>query len=165
MTSVVGDQTIIAIDPNSRGVAFVVFEGGTLLDWGTGGEGGKEEALLDRLFARYNPDVLVIEDLHAPRCARRPRMHLLVQTIVQRAETRGTAIVAVGRHEVRRAWSVRGRRNKYAVASEIAAMFPEVEPLVPRPRKVYRSEAVRMDIFDAMSLALHAFPALRNAPG
>jgi len=38
-------------------------------------------------------------------------------------------------------------------------MFPEIEPLVPRIRKIYRSEQTRTDIFDAFSLILHVFPA------
>jgi hypothetical protein len=38
-------------------------------------------------------------------------------------------------------------------------MFPEIEPLIPRRRKVYRSEQARADIFDAVSLVLYVFPA------
>ena len=49
------------------------------------------------------------------------------------------------------------------MAAAIAALFPELEPIVPRKRKVYRSEEARAEIFDAISLALRAFPPVSVA--
>lgn len=39
----------------------------------------------------------------------------------------------------------------------IAERFPELQPRLPRVRKIYMSEDERMDIFDAVSLALACF--------
>ena len=77
-------------------------------------------------------------------------------------QDRGIAVICVGRYDVRRAWAERGARAKHAVAAEIARLFPEIDHLVPRFRKPYESQEVRADIFDAISLVLHAIPSLRD---
>ena len=63
----------------------------------------------------------------------------------------------MARYEVRQAWLRRGIRTKQRVAEAISAVFPELEPLVPRPRKVFGNEEAQTQIFDAASLVLHAF--------
>ena len=73
-------------------------------------------------------------------------------------------VLTVSRFAVRYAWACRGTTRKHAVAAEIGAMFPEIEPLVPRMRKVYNAEQARADIFDAISLVLHAFPTQAPIP-
>jgi hypothetical protein len=55
-----------------------------------------------------------------------------------------------------RAWRERGVTNKHGVAKAIAGMFSEIEPLVPREKKPFQSLETRADIFDALSLAVHA---------
>ncbi|HEV7766391.1 MAG TPA: hypothetical protein VGQ76_15410 [Thermoanaerobaculia bacterium] len=157
MTKLADDRSIIAIDPNPRGLAFVFFENGMLLDWGTRRGDGDECALLQRLLERYKADVLVLEDPEVPRAERRPRVRQLLGLLAQTARHQGVRVVAVSRFAVRREWAERGLTRKHAVAESIGAMFPEIEPLVPRKRKVFRSEEARTEIFDAASLVLHAF--------
>jgi hypothetical protein len=159
MTRIADQRSIVGVDPGSRGLAFVFFERGTLLDWGTRRRDGDELALLDQLLDRCNAEVLVLEDPDAPRCERRPRVKRLLKLMARHASERGVVVHFVGRYEVRRAWTARGMDTKHAVAASIAAVFPEIEPLVPRQRKVYRSEEARADIFDAVSLVLHASSA------
>jgi hypothetical protein len=149
-------RSIIAIDPNSRGLAFTWFEGGVLLDWGTRRAAGDEVVLLGQLIDRYKVDVVVLEDAEAQRSERRPRIRRLLRLLADHARERGVAVLAVRRYEVRREWRERGLTNKHSVSKAIAAMFPEIEPLVPREKKPYRSFETRGDIFDALSLVLLA---------
>jgi len=158
MTQIADQRSIVSVDPGSRGLAFVFFEHGTLLDWGTRRRDGDELALLDQLLDRCNAEVLVLEDPDAARSERRPRIRRLLRLMARHAAERGITVQAVRRYEVRQAWAARGKTRKHAVAAEIGAMFPEIEPLVPRIRKVYNGEQARTDIFDAVSLALHVFP-------
>jgi len=162
MTQIVDQSSIVGVDPGSRGLAFVFFERGTLLDWGTRRRDGDELALLDQLLDRCNAEVLVLEDPDAAGSERRPRVRRLLRLMARHAAERGVTVQTVCRYEVRQAWAARGRTRKHAVAAEIGAMFPEIEPLVPRIRKVYNAEQARADIFDAVSLVLHAF--LAQAP-
>ena len=63
MTQIADQRSIVGVDPGSRGLAFVFFERGTLLDWGTRRRDGDELALLDRLLDRCNAEVLVLKIL------------------------------------------------------------------------------------------------------
>lgn len=157
MTRIIDDCSIVAVDPTSRGLAFVVFENGELLDWGTRRKDGQELAVLDRLLDRYKAEVLVLEDPDAPRSERRPRIRRLLRSLQQHGLRKGIVVLAVCRYAVREEWRSRGLRTKQEVAGAIAEIFPELAPLVPRRRKVYNSEEARGRIFDAASLVLSVF--------
>lgn len=156
MKALSDERCILGVDPNSRGLAFVSFENGQLLDWGTRRRDGDELAVLDELLDRSAADVLVLEDWDAPRCERRARMRRLLRTLADRARARGVSVVPVSRYEVRLAWKNLGVTTKHGVALQIAGRFSELEPVLPRPRKRYQPEQARMDIFDAASLVTHA---------
>jgi hypothetical protein len=158
MTQIADERSIVSVDPGSRGLAFVFFERGMLLDWGTRRRDGDELALLDELLDRCNAEVLVLEDPDAARSERRPRVRRLLRLMARHAAERGLTVHLVSRYDVRQAWAARGKTRKHVVAAAIAAMFPEIEPLVPRIRKAYNAEQARADIFDAVSLVLHVFP-------
>src|SRR6185436_9088127 len=163
MTRIVDDRSILSIDPTSRGLAFAFFEGGELQDWGTRTGNGITTVLLDRLCDKLKVDVLVLENPDAARSQRRPRMRQLLRYLRQHANSRGLAVVSESRFDVRHEWASRGMATKHGVAVAIAALFPELEPIVPRKRKIYRSEEARAEIFDAVSLVLRAFPPTAGA--
>jgi hypothetical protein len=158
MTKITDQRSIVAIDPTPRGLAFAFFESGELLDWGTRRKDGGELAVLDRLLAAFKADVLVLEGPDVAGAERRPRVKALLRRLAKQARAQGVTVVSVSRKAVREEYGRQGVTRKHGVAAAIAALFPEVEPLVPRVRKVYRSEEARAEIFDAISLVLHAFP-------
>lgn len=162
MTGIADQRSILSIDPTPRGLAFAFFESGELLDWGTRRSGRNDLAILDRLLAMFKADVLVLEDQDAAGSERRPRMKLLLRRMAERARSQGVTMVTVSRRAVRTAYALRGITRKHGVAAAIAEAFPEVRPLVPRMRKVFRSEEARAEIFDAISLVLYAFPIERT---
>ena len=155
MTTIADNRAVLAIDPGPRGVAFVFFENGILLDWGTRGRGRNELQVLDEMLDRFRADVLVLEDTGAFGCERRPRWKHIVRRMAERARARGVAVETVSRYAVRRAWAANGKRNKQQVATGIAALFPEMEPSVPPVRRDWDSEDARTGVFDAFSLLLH----------
>src|SRR5262249_29694495 len=140
MTRISDDRGIVGIDPTPRGLAFVFFENGELLDWGTRRSRECDAALLDRLLNRLNADVLVLEDPDAARCERRLRVKRALRQLRAYSELRGIEVRLVSRYAVRSEWAKRGRTRKHAVAEKLAESFPEIDILVPRVRKVYRSE-------------------------
>lgn len=164
MTRIGDNRAILAIDPTSRGFAFVFFENGELLDWGTRGYRESEIGSLERLMGWLRADVLVLENPEAERCERRPKVKAMLRRLASVARTNGIEVHKVSRFEVRQQYVERGLTRKHAVAAAIAALFPELAPLVPRTRKVYRSEEARADIFDALSLLLHVWrPSVEGA--
>jgi hypothetical protein len=160
MTRIADERAILSIDPSSRGLAFVAFENGELIDWGTRGPAGDASAALAKLFARYGTDALVIEDPTARGAERRPAARALLTRLAADAEAAQIDVARVPRRSVRVAWARQGLTRKEAVASIVAERFPELGPLVPLPRKLWQSEKARLNIFDALTLLLFAFPSM-----
>ena len=160
-------RSIVAIDPTTRGIAFIFFENGEVMDWGEHVRTSDERdelRIVDRLIDGCAADVLVLEDPDAPTSKRRARIAALLRTIAQHARRRGIAVIAVARDDVRQSWLARGLTNKEAVAAVIAGRFPELSALVPAKRKPWKTEEWRANIFDAASLALHAVENSRVDP-
>lgn len=150
-------RSIVAIDPTTRGIAFVFFENGHLLDWGERLRRSEEDELriADALLDGCAADALVLEDPDASGSRRHPRIRRLLGNLVKHARKRGVSVMPVSRAEVLAAWAARGATNKAAIAAEIGSRFRELADLVPPPRGAGASEDPRMHIFDAASLALH----------
>jgi hypothetical protein len=152
-----------AIYLNSRGFAFVLFEGPLApRDWGVVEVRGKDkrERLLSRidgLLSRYKPDLLVLQDT-SPNGTHRPhRIRRLNETIAERAEEYGFPVLSFSRAEVREHFAYLGSVTKETIAAAIAKHIPAFERFVPPPRKLWKSEDARMGIFDAAALALTFF--------
>jgi hypothetical protein len=158
MRSLADPRAILGIDPTKRGLAFVFFEDGRLLDWGNRRGAGNEIAAFEGILNLCPADVIVLEDPDADGSERRPRMRKFLHRLTRAAEARGLLVTKVSRLDVRRGWSARGVTRKHAVAQAIAEdFFSVLEPWVPRPRKSYMDEEPRVQVFDAASLVLHAF--------
>jgi hypothetical protein len=149
-------RAILGIDPTKRGLAFVFFENGRLIDWGIR-HAGDEIANFEAILNLCPADVIVLEDADAQRSERRPQIRQVLSRLTRAAEVRGLVVMKVSRFEVRRGWRERGVTRKHAVAKAIAEEFPALEVFVPRPRiKPYMDEEARVQVFDAASLVLHA---------
>jgi len=146
-------RPILGIDPTHDGVVFAFFEDGTLVDFGTTRSAVRRA--LDRLVNDYGPEVVVIEDGHAPKCERRPRMRKLLGELMAHAQRRGIAVLKVSRSEARTAWEKHGITRKQAVAVELVKLFPDLAPVLPPPRKAYRREVPRERIFGTVALVVH----------
>jgi hypothetical protein len=150
-------RAILGIDPTKRGLAFVFFENGRVIDWRIR-HAGTDIANLDAILRLCPADVIVLEDPNAERSERRPQMRTTLSRLARGAERRGLLVVKVSRFEVREGWRERGVTRKHAVARTIAEDFPALEVFVPRPRiKPYMDEEARVQVFDAASLVLYAF--------
>lgn len=150
-------RPILGIDPTHDGVAFVFFENGALVDWGTLRDDGNELQLLDRLLDDYGAEVVVVEDGDAAKSERRPRMRSLLRELAAHAKERGISVVKLSRHGMREQWAKRGVTRKQGVAAELVTFFADLAPILPPPRKVYRREVPRERIFGTVALVVHAF--------
>jgi Holliday junction resolvasome RuvABC endonuclease subunit len=154
---------VLALYPNSRGIAFVVFEGAqSLVDWGIRVTRHKNEqhrclsALAD-LFVLYQPAMLILENMASVRARRSRRIRSLNAEIAERALQLHMPVHFYSRDQVRQAFVPFGASTKEAIANEIAEQVPALARLVPPPRKPWTSEHARMGVFDAAALALTFF--------
>jgi hypothetical protein len=163
MTLPIRYRLVTAIYLNSRGFGFAVFEGPLApLDWGTVEVRGKEKrekliARIDAVFARYRPDVVVLQDVSERGTHRPHRIRRLNETITERAERYGFPVRFLSRNDVRQCFAYVQAVSKDTIAAAIAKRIPALERFLPPPRKLWKSEDARMGIFDAAALALTFF--------
>jgi len=155
--NVEGPQLVLAVYPNARGVAFVMFEGpNALVDWGITELRRRERhercfKVVEVLLGKYRPDILVLRDMPAGRHAG------LARQFIELAKRKEIPAVRISRKEVRQAFSSLGRAPRHAIVSEIVRRLPMFASFQPGRRKIWNGEDRRMGFFDAAALALTFF--------
>src|SRR5262249_21264115 len=148
-------ETILAIDPTSRGLAFAVLEAPAfLVDWGERIIPAKTGGLLrkvDDLLTYHEPTVLVVEDVAAKGCRRRERAREEIHRMEQLAIARGVRVERVSRLAVLDSFAL--AKNKYEAALRLTEIFPALGGRPPSKRKAWETEDARMNIFDALGFA------------
>jgi hypothetical protein len=150
---------VMAVFPNARGIAYVVFEGPEApVDWGMSdprGDSRKDKAVryVATLLDRYTPEALVLRD-RADIQAGRGRLYKLLEALEELAEKKGVQNVQFSRRQLRQSFGFLGSPTRYAIVEAIARHIPLFEPYVPPVRKIWKTEDRRMGLFDAIALAL-----------
>jgi len=152
---------IVAIEPSSKGFGFAVLERpARLLDWGVVRvKDRKHTDSLKRaeiLIARYQPDVIVLQDDRTRGFRQGARSRALIRTIRTLASRRHTRTRCIQWRTVREALVPTGSATKQSVAAAIAACFPELAPRLPPPRKAWMSADDRITMFEAVAFAVVA---------
>ena len=152
-------KRVLALDPYSRGVGFVVLEGPLhLIDWGLKESRQDKQSRglrhVEQLIEMYHPDVLVLEAIHDPRCRRCPRIRELLHKMSQLAAEKKLKTRSFSRHAVQATFSEVSPVTKYEMMKAIVERLPELTLWRPPVRKPWMSENSRASIFDAAALAL-----------
>lgn len=151
---------VLAIYPFTRGFAFVLFEGPeSPFDWGVREikEKHKNTKTLDaikKLFDRYRPEVLVIEDTESKAARRTSRIRKLYRMLMHLAIAEYVDICRCSRAEVIKSFAGIGARTKFEIARAISAQIPAFLHRMPAMRKPWMSEDPRQSLFDAAALGL-----------
>ena len=151
---------ILAIAPSARGFGFAVLEGlDTLADWGvksvTGDKNTQSIAKVAELISHYEPDIIAVEDCSPKRSRRSPRIRRLVRRIITFARNQRIKVASFSQEQIRETFLGNGVGTKQARAEILAQKFPdEIGFRLPPKRRPWMSEDYRMDIFDAVALAL-----------
>jgi Holliday junction resolvasome RuvABC endonuclease subunit len=130
-----------------------------LADWGVKSIKGDKNAgcaaKVAEIIAHYKPDVIVLEDASIKPFRRSVRIRELGKRIVTLAERRRVAVMLCSPTQVRQAFFADGQGTKHAIAEILAKKYPEeLGSRLPPKRRPWMSEDYRMDIFDAVALAL-----------
>jgi hypothetical protein len=158
---------VFAIYPNTRGFAFVVFEGQLApVDWGVKTIRGKRKHSrclrhIEKILARYEPDSVILQDMSPIGTQRASRITKINSAIEELCELSGIPTYAFSRAQVRSAFSYGGVTTKQAIAEAIAKHVPAFERYLPPIRKPWMTEDSRMGLFDAAALAWTFFSVLR----
>ena len=130
-----------------------------LVDWGVRSvEGDKNSGAAEKvkeMIAHYNPQVMVLEDTASKGSRRSPRIKSLTKRLVALAQNRTIRVALFSQKQVRRVFFGDANGTKHALAKIMAERFPEELGFrLPPKRREWTSEDSRMDIFDAVALAL-----------
>jgi hypothetical protein len=153
-------ELICAIYPSTRGFGYAIFEGrNSLVDWGVKAIRSRQRNLASlrsarELLAFYRPDALVLEDYQGRGSRRAKRIRTLINLMTAHAREVRIPTAAYSRSDLRASFGVTTKRE---IAEAIVRDFPELEPRLPPVRKIWMSEDVRMNIFDAAALAITFF--------
>jgi hypothetical protein len=154
---------VLAVYPNTRGFAFVLFEGPLApVDWAvveTRGERKNEQCLkrVGKLLEQYAPDAFILPKITGGGMRRAKRIQVLNDRIYALAIDRGIKCFAFSREEVYSTFSYLHIVNKQVVAEILARHIPALERYLPPPRKVWKSEDARMGLFEAAGLVWKFF--------
>lgn len=155
---------ILAIAPLSRGLGYAVMEGPEkLVACGNKAirhyKNAGALAWVNRLTKFYQPDALVLPNVTAADTRRAARIKTLHRQIVAWAGKQQLKVRLVSVTQVRRKLLGDAAGTKFAVAQMLAEKFPvELGTRLPPKRRPWMSEDPRMDIFDAVGLALTFWP-------
>jgi RNase H-fold protein (predicted Holliday junction resolvase) len=152
---------ILAIAPTTRGFGFAVLdEKDALADWGgkpvkAGNKNAQSLKKAKELIDHNRPNVLVLQDTAAKDSGRAPRIQKLTQQIVKLAKVHKVKVVLLSKEKIQKAFFADGKGTKQALAEVLAQKFPEeLGSMVPPKRKPWMTEHPRMDVFDAVALAV-----------
>jgi len=131
----------------------------TLVDWGVKSvKGDKNAGSIRQVLAMmtlYKPDLLVLEDALCRGSRRSPRIQKLCTELVTVARNSQATVRIIPRAKVRQYFFEDGVGSKHALAALLAERFPEeLGHRLPPKRKPWMSEDTRLDIFEAVALAL-----------
>ena len=154
---------VLAIYPNARGFAYVLFEGPLApVDWAVVEVRGKLKnrqciRRISQLFGTFTPDAVVLQDMGEAPFHRATRIRDLNGSIALLAETQSIPMFAYSRTQVRQRFAHLGSVSKQAIAEHIAKHIPAFERFLPPIRKIWKSEDARMGLFDAAAVGLTFF--------
>jgi len=165
MTISFHDRSVVAIDPTPKGIAYVFFENGELLDADQRGTSSDEREILaavDEIPGRLRrrcPHPRKTRTLPR-RAATRAWRHLL-RLITSHVRRRNIPVLAVAREDVREAWAAKGVTTKESDRRRnCRALCPASRPSYRRRASILIARMPRVNLFDAASLALFLFAAI-----
>ncbi len=156
-----GEHYVLAVYPDARGLAFVLFESPTsLVDWGvmrTTTRQPKNEQCIEyvrRLVDRYVPDLIVIEDVDQKGSRRSQRIRALYRSLQVLACVTNTDIKKYASRDIYATFGALGARTKNERSRAIAPLIHDLSHRLPPPRKAWMSSDCRMSLFEAAGLGL-----------
>lgn len=110
---------------------------------------------IEKLMRQFLPGVLVLQDVNAKGRHRAPRIKALHRQIIELAAKQKCKVALLSGNTLRITLLGDVKGTKHEMAESLAQKFPvELAGKLPQKRKLWESEDGRMDIFDAVALAV-----------
>jgi hypothetical protein len=150
---------ILAIAPTARGFGYCVMEDGAILECGYKGvkknKNVKSVSKVEKLMNQFLPSCMVLQDLDVIGCRRAPRIKALHRQVVGLAGQHKCKVTPISGKRLRRLLLDDEKGTKHEMAEMLAKQFPvELVGKLPPKRRPWENEDGRMDMFDAVGLAV-----------
>jgi hypothetical protein len=150
---------ILAIALSARGFGYSVMEDQTVLESGYKGVKGDKNlnsvSKIEKLIKQFLPSILVLQDVNAKGCHRAPRIKALHQQVVGLATKHKCRVTLFSGEKLRITLLGDIKGTKHEMAELLAQKFPvELARKLPPKRRSWENEDGRMDMFDAVALAV-----------
>jgi hypothetical protein len=157
---------ILAIAPTARGFGYCVMEDGAILECGYKGakknKNAKSVSKIEKLMNHFLPSCMVLQDLDAIGCRRAPRIKALHRQVAGLAGQHKCRVTLFSGKKLRRSLLDNEKGTKHEMADKLAKQFPiELAGKLPPKRRPWENEDGRMDMFDAVGLAV-VFWTIKN---
>jgi hypothetical protein len=149
----------LAIAPTARGFGYSVMENNAMLECGYKGVKGNKNlnsvSKIEKLMRQFLPSVLVLQDVNAKGCHRAPRIKALHRQVLGLAAKQKCRVTLFSGIKLRITLLGDEKGTKYEMAELLAQKFPdELAGKLPPKRRPWENEDGRMDMFDAVGLAM-----------
>lgn len=150
----------LSIYPNSRGFGYCVVEAPCIFyDYGVCTirpmSNTKSLNRIKKLIKRFNPDVIIIQELKGKNSHKTKRVKELHNLIRNYAKEKSIKVLSYTREQIRFVFSEHGAKSKYEIAELITNWFKEdLQDYMPYYRKPWMCEDHMMGMYDAISLFL-----------
>ena len=149
----------LAIAPTARGFGYCVMEDGAILECGYKGakknKNAKSVSKIEKLINQFLPSGVVLQDLDARGCRRAPRIKALHQQVVGLVKQYKCKVTLFSGKQLRRSLLDDEKGTKHEMAELLARKYPvELAGKLPPKRRPWENEDGRMDMFDAVGLAV-----------
>jgi hypothetical protein len=153
-----GTSEVVGLAASFNMVSFVYFRRGDLGDWGNSRKAAESIdagfAATSRWLVRYEPDVVIFPTYGEG--SRKGRFtKALIEAAAAAAAQRGIPCERIERP--------RTFRSKQKEAEALARVFPQIAPLLPRPRRPWEVEPRNMLIFEALAIT-HSWLRSQRSP-
>jgi len=150
---------ILAIAPTARGFGYSVMENNAMLECGykgvRGNKNDKSVFKIEKLMRQFLPSVLVLQDVNAKGCHRAPRIKTLHRQVLGLAAKQKCRVTLFSGIKLRITLLGDVKGTKHEMAELLARKYPvELADKLPPKRRPWENEDGRMDMFDAVGLAM-----------
>jgi hypothetical protein len=150
---------ILGIALTARGFGYCVMENQVILESGNKGVKGNKNAQsvykIEKLLKQFQPSVLVLQDVNAAGCRRATRIKALHGQVIDLAAKYKLKVALLLGKLLREVLLDDAKGTRHEMAKMLAEKYPvELAAKLPPKRRAWENEDGRMDLFDAVGLAL-----------
>ena len=154
-------RRVLALEIRASRMGFAVFEDMELIDWGAKSFPRTASPLkgcvptrIRNLLTTYCPGIAVVRERKYFSESGNKRFATILDMLRRESKQQRAKFRVISPYSLEAYFAKHGCTTKYEIATNLARRFEYLSWKLPKPRKVYESEAPIMAVFDAVATGL-----------